>query len=67
MKISTACINAYLAESGLTSTAFAAKAGIARQNFSTIKTRGTCSPQNAGKIARAMGIDVKELLLEEAS
>lgn len=62
MKINTHKINVLLANKGLTQTALAEQTGISRQSICTILKRGTCYPVSAGKIARALGVDVEELL-----
>lgn len=41
------------------------KAGLCRQNLSTIKNRGTCTAITACKIAAALGVDVTEIIEEE--
>lgn len=41
------------------------KAGMCRQNLSTIKQRGTCTALTACKIAAALGVDVTEIIEEE--
>lgn len=41
------------------------KAGIQRQNLSIIKKRGTCTALTAVKIARALGVDVTDIIEEE--
>lgn len=41
------------------------KAGMYRQNLSTIKQRGTCTALTACKIAAALGVDVTEIIEEE--
>lgn len=41
------------------------KAGLCRQNLSTIKNRGTCTAITACKIATALGVDVTEIIEEE--
>ena len=66
MTINTQRIEATLAERGLTKAEFAACCGISRQNVSTIIRRGTCSPVNAGKLARGLGVPVTDIIREEA-
>ena len=44
----------------------AEKSGLCRQNLSTIKNRGTCSALTAVKIAAALGVDVAEIIDENA-
>lgn len=41
------------------------KAGMCRQNLSTIKNRGTCTALTACKIAAALGVDVAEIVEQE--
>ena len=41
------------------------KAGMCRQNLSTIKNRGTCTALTACKIAAALGVDVTEIVEQE--
>lgn len=62
MNVSRTRIDAILAERGLTQTALAANSGLSRQSISTILTRGTCAPKSAGKLARALGVEVAELM-----
>lgn len=50
---------------GLTLGQLAEKAGMNRQNLSIIKSRGSCSPMTAVKIAAALGVDVTEIIEEE--
>ena len=52
------------ASKGMNLTQLAAKAGISRQNLSTIKTRGPCKALTACKLAAALGVDVTELLTD---
>ena len=65
MKISTRKIEIIQAQKNITNAAIAELSGISRQNYSTVKLRGTCRPTTAGKIARALGVEVEELLEEE--
>lgn len=53
------------ARRGLRLGQLADKAGLSRQNFSTIKGRGTCSALTAVKIAAALGVDVTEIIEQE--
>lgn len=65
MKLKAWKIKLLLAEQELRQSELAEKAGMSRQNLSTILNRGTCSPANAGRIAKALGVDVTEILKEE--
>lgn len=64
MKLNTTHIKAMLATRSMTQVALAEKAGISRQSISTILGRGTCSLPNAGKLARALEVDVTEIIKE---
>ena len=64
MNINVTRIEVILANKGLTRAALGKMAGISRQSISTILARGSCSTINAGKIARALGVDAEELVVE---
>ena len=65
MKLDIAKIRLIMAEDALTATAISEKCGVSRQNVSNILTRGTCTPITAGKLARSLGVPVKDIILEE--
>lgn len=65
VKLNIAKIKMLLAERALSAAAFADKCGVSRSNFSTIIRRGTCRPATAGKLARGLGVPVKDIILEE--
>ena len=65
MKIDSINIKLMLAEQELRQIELAEKVGMSRQNLSTILTRGTCSTVNAGRIAKALSVDVREIVKEE--
>ena len=65
LKISRLKLDALQAEQGLTCGQVAEKAGMSRQNFSTVRTRGTCTAVTLGKIARALGVDPLEIMEQE--
>ena len=52
------------ARKGMKLSQLADKAGLCRQNLSTIKNRGTCTAMTACKIAAALGVDVTEIVDE---
>lgn len=62
MKISKIKIETIAAKKGWNASTAAAQAGINAQMFSVVKTRGTCRPETALKIARALGVDVTEIM-----
>lgn len=53
------------ARKGMKMGQLADKAGLCRQNLSTIKNRGTCTALTACKIAAALGVDVAEIIEQE--
>lgn len=65
MKIDSIKIKLLLAEQGVTQTDFSAKCGVSRQNISTILLRKTCSAVTAGKLAKALGVNVREIVKED--
>lgn len=65
MQINTNKVQVLLAELGMSKTDLAAKSGICRQNISIILGRGTCTPATAGKIAKALGVPVAEIVKED--
>ena len=65
MKISRKKIEFILAKKNLNVAETAEIMGVSRQNFSTIKNRGTCWPSTAAKIAKGLGVKVEEILESE--
>lgn len=61
MKISKERMDALMAERGLTGKELARRAGMTPQTLSTLRTRGTCTPITAGKIASALGVLVNKI------
>ena len=62
MRVNAIKIESLLAVQGLTKTELAKKAGMSRQNVSTVVRRGTCEPRTAGKLAFALGVDVSDII-----
>lgn len=65
MNISATKIETILAERGVTKVTLANKAGISRQNISTIIRRGSAEPKTVGKLAAALGVDVADIIKED--
>lgn len=65
MKISRKKIEVLQAQRGYNHGQLAKASGISRQSLSTIMGRGTCRPDNAGKIAHALGVDPADIVEEE--
>lgn len=60
--INVKLIQQTMAAQEISYTALAEASGLSRPAISTIIKRGTCSPVNAGKIARALNIEPAELI-----
>lgn len=54
-----------LANSGLTVGQAAERAGMSRQRLSVIINSKRITPQAAGKVAKALGVDVTEIIVTE--
>lgn len=67
MKISSQKIELLQAQRNLSTTAFAEKSGISRQNISTIKARGTCTPTTLAKLAAGLGVDPSEIIEKDVT
>ena len=65
MRINSIKIKLFMAEKEMSQTILAEKVGVSRQNISLMLCRGTCSVVNAGKLAKALGVDVREIVKEE--
>lgn len=62
MTINDAKFNIALANSGMSISEAAEHAKISRQRFCMILNQKRVTPQAAGKIARALGVDVTEII-----
>ena len=65
MKINVLRIEKELALQGLTKKRLAELAGMHRQNLTTVLNRGSCEAITAGKISKALGVDIVELMQPE--
>ena len=65
MELSENKINIAIASSGLTLTEIAERSGYSKQRFSNILNQRRVSPQTAGKVARGLGVDVREIIETE--
>lgn len=53
-----------MARKDLTNIRLAEKAGVSRVTVSALRCGKTCTPETASKIARALGVDVAEIMEE---
>lgn len=65
MRIDSIKIKLLMAEQEINQSVLAERCGIARQNISAMLGRGTCSIAKVGKIAKALGVDAREIIKED--
>lgn len=65
MKIDSIKIKLLMVEQEINQSALAERCGITRQNVSTMLARGTCSIAKVGKLAKALGVNAREIVKEE--
>ncbi len=65
MKINKLKLDLLQAKREMNCTQLAEKSGISRQNLSTIRQRGTCSILSAAKIAKALEVELTEIIETE--
>ncbi len=65
MKISRQQLELFQAQAGISATRLSELSGVSRQQISTIKTRGTCMPVTAAKLAKGLNVSVEELIAKE--
>ena len=64
MKVDGMKIKLILADMEISQTVLSERTGISKQNISLILSRGTCTITNAGKLAKALGVEVREIVKE---
>lgn len=64
MRIDRVKLIAEMARQDITSTRLAEAAGVSRVTVSALRCGKTCTAETAGKIARALGVDVAEIMEE---
>ena len=65
MKLKVAEIKREMAMKEMTGRMLAKKTGLSYTGVSSILQRGSCSIPSAGKIARALGVDLETIMEEE--
>lgn len=65
MKVCKNKIEYFSSLKGWTGKQTAENAGMKPQAFSLVKTRGTCRPETAKKIATALGVDIRDIMKGE--
>ncbi len=66
MKISRQQLELAPAQAGMSAAQLSEASGISRQQISTIKGRGTCTPITAAKLAKGLGVPLETILEKEA-
>lgn len=67
MKLSRELVDIAVAQSDCSSyRELARRMGCSAQNLSVILSRGSCKPVTAGKIAKALGVPVENIIRKEA-
>lgn len=65
MKLNTWKIKLILAEKGMNQADLAVKCGVNRQQINEILSRETCSLKTLGRLAKALGVSVAEIVKED--
>lgn len=65
MKLDVPKIKLILAEREMNQSDLAKKCGVNRQQINNILSRGSCTLKTMGKIAKALGVPVQEIVKEE--
>ena len=65
MKLDVPKIKLILAEQEMNQSDLAKKCGVNRQQINNILSRGSCTLKTMGKIAKALGVPVQEIVKEE--
>ena len=66
MKISRQQLELCQARARMSAAKLSEASGVSQQQISTIKTRGTCNPITAAKLARGLGVPLESILEKEA-
>lgn len=66
MQLNVLAIKTLMATKEMTQTDLAKLSSLSNQSVSYIMARGSCSPRSAGKLAKALGVDVKDILNEDS-
>ena len=65
MQLNMKKVNIAIANTGLTKTQLAEKAGYSRQRFMMVLNQRELTPLAVGKIAKALGVDVADIVVDE--
>lgn len=65
MEINAKKLEVLLARNGLNQVQLSESSGVSRQSICTTIKRGSCSPATAYKLAKALNIDVEEIIQKE--
>lgn len=65
MKIDSFKIKLLMAEKEINHTELSERCGISRQNLNVLLKRGSCSVVTVGRLAKALGVPVREIARED--
>ena len=65
MKINSVEIKILMAERGLTQNALSELCGMSPHYIGVILKRGACSVVNLGRLAKALGVNVRDIIIKE--
>ena len=65
MKLDVMKIKQILAEKEMNQVDLAVKCGVERQQINGVLSRGTCSLKTLGRISKALGVQLEEIIKEE--
>ena len=66
MRIDSIKIKLLMADLGINQSVLAERCGISKQSISAMLTRGTCSIPKVGKVAKALGVDSREIVKDNS-
>ena len=66
MRIDRVKLIAEMARQDMTVKTLVEKSGVSRMTITSVRSGTSCSDQTAGKLAKALGVDVREIMKEEA-
>lgn len=66
MRIDRVKLIAEMARQDMTVKTLVEKSGVSRMTITSVRSGKSCSDQTAGKLAKALGVDVREIMKEEA-
>lgn len=66
MRIDRVKLIAEMARQDMTVNTLVEKSGVSRMTITSVRSGKSCSDQTAAKISKALGVDIREIMKEEA-